>query len=78
MENDDEGMTTDEFIEYCWDFYRPMGLYGYFFDNSLRKSELVLAVKLRKMQGNYAADSFDREAVRDIILQARGLPVGGV
>ena len=60
-----------EFVEYCWVFYGPQGVYSHFFDKPLTKKEIGAAVVLRMETGDFAADSFDREAVRDLLLLAR-------
>ncbi len=61
-------MKRNEFIMYCWTFYGPEGIYGDFFNHSLRKSTLAKAVDLRMKSDQYEGDTFDREAVRDILL----------
>lgn len=66
-----------DFTEYCWSFYAPNEIYGHFFDNTLTRAELEAGIRVRKATGDFAADSFDREAVRDIILAYRGQPVQG-
>ena len=64
----------DEFVDYCWQFYAPGEIYGDYFDNNLTKEELVKACKVRmKDTKNWGdGDTFDREAVRDIMLKKRG------
>ena len=63
-----------EFFLYVWEFYKPKGLYGAFFDRTLKQQELVDAIK-RRMSNTvleFECDSFDRELVRDIIFKMRG------
>lgn len=61
-----------EFIDYCWEFYKPKGLYGEYFDRNLTKEEVKAACLLRSKHPTFEGDSVDREAVRDTILFARG------
>lgn len=60
------------FLEYCWSFYGPCEIYGRIFHHKLNKQQLFTAVMLRiRCAGeNFAGDSVDREAVRDILLTA--------
>jgi len=62
------------FVDYCWQFYAPGEIYGDYFDNNLTKPELIEACKKRmKDTKNWGdGDSFDREAVRDIMVKKRG------
>jgi hypothetical protein len=64
-------MNGRQFADYCWSFYGPHQLYGHFFGHSLTMEELEEAVIERASSPDYAADSFDREAVRDIIIAKR-------
>ena len=59
-------MTTRDFVKYFKDFYGPNGLYP--FDFKIRDTDIVLCVRIRGK--NYAGDSIDREAIRDMILVA--------
>jgi hypothetical protein len=67
-------MTLKDFVDYCWSFYGPHQLYGEYFDHNMTKPELTAACKERmKDKKNWGdGDSFDREAVRDIMLKKRG------
>ena len=67
-----------EFFEYCWGFYGPRGLYAHFFGGKLKRRELLAAATRRVNTDEFCGDTFDREAVRDILLAARGQVVGGV
>jgi hypothetical protein len=65
-------MTQQSFINYVLDFYGPDGLYPEGFN------ELQIAIALGLYKGRLASmgrkfegDTVDREAVRDIILNAR-------
>jgi hypothetical protein len=74
-----DALTSDDepsFADYCWGFYGPGGIYGDFFDNTLTRAELDAAIEHRMLTdyGAFAADSIDREFVRDIMLARRGLP----
>jgi nucleotide-binding universal stress UspA family protein len=62
------------FVDYVWSFYGPGELYGDAFGDTLEKSEVVKAVKMLIQNKGYefAADSVDREFVRDIMLANRG------
>ncbi len=73
-------MNTKDFADYCWEFYAPHAMYGHFFNHTLTRSELNLAVSLRIVGGGeaFGADSLDREAVRDLILNARGMEAMGL
>ena len=63
-----------EFEDYCFEFYGPKEMYGDFFDHSLTREELRLAIKLRlsNKEFGFDGDSLDREIVRDILLAVRG------
>lgn len=65
----DEGIR--EFIEYCWAFYGPHQIYGEFFGHTLTRGELEEAVQTRIKTADFAGDTIDREAVRDIMLDKR-------
>lgn len=61
----------NQFIDYCWSFYGPKQLYGEIFGHSLTKGELVAAVDAHIESPTFEGDSVDREAVRDIMIEAR-------
>ena len=67
------GMEIKDFQKYVWGFYGPNQIYGDYFNHTLTFKEVKAACILRALQPNYAADSVDREAVRDILLTARGV-----
>lgn len=71
-------MALKEFVEYVMGFYGPGGLYASLFPKPFTRREVTAATKLRMASADYAGDSFDREAVRDLVLQARGLPAMGL
>lgn len=61
-----------EFTEYCLSFYGPRGIYKLGFT----ASEIKLATKLyitmlEKDNREFYGDTVDREAVRDLILDAK-------
>ena len=62
------------FADYCWDFYGPGHLYGHFFDDNLTRQELNVAVVARMKHDLFEGDTIDREAVRDLLLEARNKP----
>jgi hypothetical protein len=66
--------SEKSFEDYCFKFYGPNEMYGNFFDNTLTREELRLAIQLRlsNRKLEFAGDSFDREIVRDILLAVRG------
>lgn len=62
-----------EFVNYVFEFYGPNGIYADFFKGTaVTKAEIRKATKIRQGTGQFEGDSFDREAVRDIMLAARG------
>jgi len=61
-----------EFVDYVFGFYGPKGIYTDFFKTPVTKAEIKAATKIRQATGQFEGDSFDREAVRDIMLAARG------
>lgn len=65
-------MEIKEFVEYVYGFYGPKGMYSNFFKTNVTKKEIKAATLLRIKSGQFEGDTFDREAVRDIILAARG------
>jgi hypothetical protein len=66
-------MEIKEFVEYVFGFYGKGGLYEDFFKNKpVTKVEIRQATKLRIKTGQFEGDTFDREAVRDIMLASRG------
>ncbi len=61
-----------QFIDYVWSFYGPGQIYGEFFGNTLTPGEVAEACAARMKSDQYAdGDSFDREAVRDMMMTAR-------
>ena len=62
------------FHEYFMSFYGTEGLYPDVIP-SPRYAEVVAGITLRGKQ--FCGDSFDREAIRDLILAGRG-PAGGL
>lgn len=64
-------MDPFEFAKYVWSFYAPGQLYGAYFNNNLTKKELIVAVAKQVQLCNFEGDSFDREAVRDLMLSNR-------
>lgn len=76
-------MTTNydfDFIEYCWSFYGPGQVHGDFFDNALTRKELEAATEeyMLTNTADFAADSFDREHIRDIMLVNRNKEAIGI
>jgi hypothetical protein len=57
----------EEFIEYVLSFYGPRGLYDYSFTR--KEVEAAIEIRLQDEKIEFAADSFDRELVRDIVLE---------
>lgn len=56
----------NDFIEYVMSFYGP----GEIYDMNATREEVedALAIRLENTEIEFAADSFDRELIRDIIL----------
>ena len=71
-EKDNKMNQEKEFFDYCWEFYKPNGIYGKtFFNNTLTKKELKRAITIRTRIVSITAfegDTTDREIVRDILL----------
>lgn len=66
-------MTNQEFINYMMSFYGPAGIYSELNFNEIQVT-IALGLYLSRLhqQGSeFVGDSADREAVRDIILNAR-------
>tara|TARA_R110001583_G_scaffold4214_1_gene24763 strand:+ start:207 stop:536 length:330 start_codon:yes stop_codon:yes gene_type:complete len=68
--------ADDEFVKYVHGFYGKGGIYAeeFFPPNGVTQTEIVLAVKIRKLMNidfPFHGDSGDREIVRDIMAQAR-------
>lgn len=64
-------MNYKQFNDYCWSFYAPGEMYGYFFSNKLTRDQLQKAISLHiDTVSDFSADSFDREQVRDLLLLA--------
>lgn len=62
-----------DFIEYVLSFYGAVedSIYDYAFTRE--EVEAAIAIRLQNTEFEFAADSFDRELVRDIVLdQIRG------
>ena len=63
------------FTEYMLDFYGPKGIYPWKFTTK----EIDIATQLYKtrlpQEREFYGDSIDREAVRDIIFEARGVTI---
>ena len=79
-EKDNKMNQEKEFFDYCWEFYKPNGIYGKtFFNNTLTKKELKRAITIRTrivsitagdphLKIPFEGDTTDREIVRDILL----------
>jgi hypothetical protein len=67
-----------EFTQYCWQCYGPHEIFGEFFNHTLTMPELVIAVQVRAGSPMFEGDSFDREAVRDLLLIMRGGQAYGI
>lgn len=61
-----------EFVNYVFEFYGPNCMYSHFFKTPVTKAEIKAATLIRVKTAQFEGDSFDREAVRDIMLAARG------
>lgn len=72
----ENNMKTKEWVDYVLSFYGPTGLNASFFKTPVTEAEILAATKLRVATGQFEGDSFDREAVRDIMLAARGQFLG--
>ncbi len=69
----------DNFFDYCWGFYGPNGIHGNFFNNKLTRKELRVACAARMSHPSWGdGDTVDREAVREILFKAHGLPSGAL
>ena len=66
-------MSLSQFIEYCLDFYGPVGIYPL----GMSSEEVSKAVRLLDLIGqeDLELDSIDREKVRDVVLVMRGTKV---
>lgn len=64
----------NNFVEYVMSFYGPQQIYGDFFQNNLKREEVVAATenRLKMSHPPFDGDSADREIVRDIIFRVRG------
>jgi hypothetical protein len=69
-------MTKEQtaFIAYVLSFYGKGQMYSNFFKKPVTKVRVTKAVKqLLAIDREFCADSYDRELVRDIMLQAEGV-----
>ncbi len=66
-------MKQKEFVQYFKKFYGPGGIYA--FDFAFNDADVIRCIKVRGKQ--FEGDSFDREAIRDMILVANNR-AGGV
>ncbi len=66
-------MTKNEFVDYVLDFYGVSGIYpmGVTRDDALIATGMRIGV-CRWLNVPYEADSIDREAVRDILIEEFG------
>lgn len=68
----------DDFTKYMLDFYGPKGIYS---ELKFTTTEIILATQLYKTRlpadEEFCGDSLDRELVRDIVLNARGVEAWG-
>ena len=55
--------SDKEFLEYVYSFYGIGGIYHK--ETPLTKQQIKAGIAVRKASGKYAADSVDREAIRD-------------
>lgn len=65
--------NLNEFIDYVFSFYGPGEMYANFFNRPVTKAAIKKATLVRIQTGQFEGDSFDREAVRDIILKEQGV-----
>lgn len=67
-------MNIQEFINYMMSFYGPAGIYSELNFNEIQVATAlgVYRGRLHQQGSEFVGDSVDREAVRDIILAARG------
>ena len=63
--------AAQEFVDYVLDFYGPNGVYPMGATNE--QVEKALDIYLKNPETDYAADSFDRENIRDILISEFGL-----
>ncbi len=66
-------MNQRDFVKYFKEFYGPGGLYA--FDFKFKDDDVVRCIRVRGKQ--FEGDSFDREAIRDMLLVANNR-AGGV
>lgn len=62
-----------EFVEYVWEFYKPGGIYGEYFKDSLVIEDVYYAAQFFAQRNEFVGDSIDRERVRDLMLFRKGL-----
>lgn len=63
-------MNKKQFIDYVMSFYGDFGIYQIL---GLRKKDVLEAMKVLKFRDwDFAYDSFDREAIRDVLLDEFG------
>lgn len=58
-----------DFVDYVFGFYGTGGIY----DMGATKDQILEASKIRAATGDFQGDSFDRESVRDIMIDKFGL-----
>lgn len=68
-----EYKQLEAFKAYVWEEYGPRKQGGPLFDSNLRMEEIDIALHLllANPEHDFAADSYDRELVRDIMLRRR-------
>lgn len=67
-----QSYKIDAFVDYCFGFYGPDGLYAELFDAPVSRAALRAATELLIASGeDVTFDSFDREKIREIILFVR-------
>lgn len=60
--------NLNDFVDYVFSFYGPGEMYSNFFKTPITKAQIRKATVVRISSGQFEGDSFDREAVRDIML----------
>jgi hypothetical protein len=62
-------MNRQEFTQYLLDFYGPAGIYELDFTvQDIEQATAIYIARLKNQRCEFVGDSFDREKVRDIVV----------
>ena len=67
-------MDLTQFVDYCYDFYGPNGIYPMNINkaNILAATGLLLQQYAEQSEYEFVGDSIDRERVRDVMIDCMG------